>query len=98
MTRNDRPRSGTASLADERRRILDALDGGALTGAAIIGRVAAGRPARPGVQAYLYPALYSLEAGGLLRATWQPGPDGVRHRTYRKRSLIPHRAGSTKPR
>jgi len=57
-----------------------------------------GRLAHSGDQAYLYPALYSLEAGWRLRAAWRPGPDGVRHRTYRRRSLIPHRAGSAKPR
>ena len=98
MIRNDRPRSRTASLADERRRVLEALGGDALTGPAIFGRIDAGRLAHSGDQAHLYPALYSLEAGWRLRAAWRPGPDGVRHRTYRRRSLIPHRAGSAKPR
>ena len=98
MTRKHWPRSGTASLADERRRVLEALDGNALTGPAISLRIDDGRPAHSGDQAYLYPALYSLEAGWRLRAAWRPGPDGVRHRTYRRRSLIPHRAGSAKPR
>jgi hypothetical protein len=89
--------SGVAPLARERGLVLEALDGDVLSGPAIAHRLGssagAGRTTEPADQALLYPALYSLEARWKLQAEWLPGADGVRHRTYRRRRLLPGRAG-----
>jgi hypothetical protein len=93
------------SLADERQRVLAAvedLDGGPPTGPVIFRRMqeratdteAGERPeAGPnqGDQSLLYPALHSLEASWLVHATWQSDGKGIRHRTYRRRRLLPRR-------
>jgi hypothetical protein len=92
MSRMFRAESGAGPLSAERRRVLDALDGDVLTGPAIARRVRTGK-SDSADQALLYPALYSLEARWKLQAEWLPGRDGVRHRTYRKRRLLPRRAG-----
>lgn len=113
MSRIDGPNPGKTPLADERRQVLEALDGDVLTGPAIAHRMderstemeaAAGAAGgtdgstSPGDQALLYPALYGLEATWQVQAMWLPDAQGVRHRTYRKRRLLPHRAGGTQPR
>jgi hypothetical protein len=102
--------SGAGSLSAERSRVLEALDEDVLTGPAIARRMdgpstnAAARAGTDGEQAansgdlaLLYPALYSLEARWKLQAEWLPGTDGVRHRTYRRRRLLPRRATGEKP-
>jgi hypothetical protein len=97
------------SLANERKRVLAAVkdfDGGFLTGPVIFrrmherstdaepgARLEAGP--NPGDQSLLYPALHSLEADGRVQATWVSDANGLRHRTYRKRRLLPHRPGWT---
>jgi hypothetical protein len=102
MNRSDG--SGAVSpLADERQWVLDAvedLDGVALTGPVIFRRMRerltdADPGARleagpnPGDQSLLYPALHSLEADGRVQAAWVLDANGFRHRTYRKRRLLP---------
>jgi len=99
MSETHDPGMRVKALAGERKRVLDALRGEALTGPAILRRMserstaadagAAGR-AEPGDQSLLYPALHSLEADWRLEATWLPEAGGVRRRTYRKRRLVPH--------
>ena len=92
-------------LADERQRVLDAvedLDGGVVTGPVIFRRMherlidaePGERPEagpNPGDQSLLYPALHSLEADWRVQATWLSDANGIRHRTYRKRRLLPRR-------
>jgi len=104
MNRSDG--SGAArSLAAERKRLLavvEDLDGANATGPVIFRRMqeratdteAGERPeAGPnqGDQSLLYPALHSLEASWLVHATWQSDAKGIRHRTYRRRRLLPRR-------
>jgi hypothetical protein len=111
MSRIDGPNPVKAPLADERRQVLEALDGDVLTGPAIAHRMderpteteaapaatgGAHGSTSPGDQALLYPALYGLEANWQLQAGWLPDAQGGRHRTYRKRRLLPRRAGSEK--
>jgi hypothetical protein len=79
-----------AELARERERLLNALENGPGGGPVLFRRMygvsTAGRPAsRPqqGDQAYLYPALHSLESSWRITASWLPGDDGVPHRSYR---------------
>ncbi|HEX7491802.1 MAG TPA: hypothetical protein VF337_08890 [Candidatus Limnocylindrales bacterium] len=70
-------------LAAERHRVLGALADDSLTSLAVarrLGAVPAERDHR-----LLIPALHGLEADGRLTANWQPGADGLPHRTYRKR-------------
>ena len=89
-------------LADERKRVLEALDGEALSGPVVFRRIRerstwpegeAGHGMEPGDQSLLYPALHSLEAGWKLQATWQSDAGGAKHRTYRKRRLLPRPLG-----
>jgi hypothetical protein len=53
----------------------------------------ADRAISPDDQALLYPALHSLEADWGLKAAWLPDANGVPHRTYTKRRLLPGRLG-----
>jgi hypothetical protein len=107
MNRSDG--SGAASsLAGERQRVLDAvedLEGMIPTGPVVFRRMyerstVAEPDARteagpiPGDQSLLYPALHSLEADGRVKAAWVLDANGFRHRTYRKRSLLPRQHGS----
>ena len=102
MSRSDGAGEGAKPLADERKRVLEALDGEALSGSVVFrrmrertngaGAVNAGH-AQPGDQSLLYPALHSLEAGWKLQATWQSDASGTKHRTYRKRRLLPRPLG-----
>jgi hypothetical protein len=107
MNRSDG--SGAASsLADERQLVFDAvedLDGVVLTGPVIFRRMHArstdaepgAQPEsgpNPGDQSLLYPALHSLEADGRVKAAWVLDANGLRHRTYRKRRLLPRQHGS----
>ena len=102
MNRSDGS-GGVPSFANERKRLLAAvedLDGANATGPAIFlwmlersteaepGESAASDP-KPGDQSLLYPALHSLEASGRVQATWQSDAKGIRHRTYRRRRLLP---------
>lgn len=95
---------GSARLADERERVLEALDGEALTVPAILRRMherstgaeaGAGHGAEPRDQSLLYPALHSLEADWKLQAGWLSDANGMRRRTYRRRRLLPRRPGWT---
>ena len=109
MNRSDGS-GAVSSLAGERQRVLDAvedLDGVVLTGPVIFRRMHArstdaepgARPEagpNPGDQSLLYPALHSLEADGRVQATWVSDANGLRHRAYRKRRLLPHRPGRTR--
>jgi hypothetical protein len=96
-------------LADARRRVLQAIEVAGdepLAGPAILLRVSdpaaeaktrggpgADRAGSPDDQALLYPALHSLEADWGLKTAWLPDADGVPHRTYTKRCLLPCRLG-----
>ena len=102
MSRNDGPGEGAKPLADERKRVLEALDGEALSGPVVFRRIRersawpegeAGHGMEPGDQSLLYPALHSLEAGWKLQAAWQSDAGGTKHRTYRKRRLLPRPLG-----
>jgi DNA-binding PadR family transcriptional regulator len=80
---------GDASFGEHRRRVLEIiteLDGEPLTGPSILRRV---RERSTADESLLYPALHSLEADWVIRAEWQTDADGVGHRTYRKRRLLP---------
>jgi hypothetical protein len=108
MNRSDGS-GGVASFANERKRLLAAvedLDGANATGPVIFHRVherltdtepeeppEAGP--KPGDQSLLYPALHSLEADWMVQATWLSDADGIRHRTYRRRRLLPRRLVGT---
>ena len=70
-------------LAAERYRVLEALGDDSLTSSAVARRLGAVPAERN--QSLLFPALHGLEADGRLTANWQPGTDGLPHRTYRKR-------------
>jgi hypothetical protein len=97
------------SLEIERKRVLAAvedLDGGPPTGPVIFRRMqerATGSDSgeRPeagpnqGDQSLLYPVLHSLEADWRVQATWQSDAKGIRHRTYRRRRLLPRRLVGT---
>jgi hypothetical protein len=98
MSRSEGRGEGAKPLADERKRVLEALDGVTLSGPVVFRRMrgrsnGAGAldagPAQPGDQSLLYPALHSLEAGWKIQATWQSDAGGTKHRTYRKRRLLP---------
>jgi hypothetical protein len=107
MNRSDGS-GAVSSLADERQWVLDAvedLDGVVLTGPVIFRRMherstdaeAGARPEagpNPGDQSLLYPALHSLEADWRVQARWLPDANGIWHRTYRKRRLLPRQHGS----
>jgi hypothetical protein len=102
MSRNDGPGEGAKPLADERKRVLEALDGEAPSGPVVFRRIRersawpegeAGYGMKPGDQSLLYPALHSLEAGWKLQAAWQSDAGGTKHRTYRKRRLLPRPLG-----
>jgi DNA-binding PadR family transcriptional regulator len=106
MSRSNGPNAGHGAtpLARARKRALEALDRGAMTGSAIFRRIRersaggeaeASESAQSGDQSLLYPALHSLEAGWKLQATWQSDPGGTKHRTYRRRRLIPRRPAWT---
>ena len=104
MSRADGPNAGQGAspLARECKRVLEALGREALAGSVVFlrmrgrsngaGAVNAGQ-AHPGDQSLLYPALHSLEAGWKLQATWQSDASGTKHRTYRKRRLLPRPLG-----
>jgi DNA-binding PadR family transcriptional regulator len=98
-------RSDDPPLASERRRVLEALEGEALTGPAISRRMhlpwtgaesGTEHAATEGDQSLLYPALHSLEADSTLQSEWLSDASGIRHRTYRRRRLRPRRFGGTK--
>jgi hypothetical protein len=98
MSRSDTRGEGAKPLADERKRVLEALDGEALSGPVVFRRIRersawpegeARHGMEPGDQSLLYPALHSLEAGWKIQATWQSDAGGTKHRTYRKRRLLP---------
>jgi hypothetical protein len=102
MSRNDGPAEGVIPLTHERKRVFEALDGVALSGPAVFRRIRersawpegeAGHGMEPGDQSLLYPALHSLEAGWKLQAAWQSDASGTKHRTYRKRRLLPRPLG-----
>jgi len=57
----------------------------------------AGRRPEPGDQALLYPALHSLESSWTVEASWFRGDDGLPHRTYRRRRILPRPASSAAP-
>jgi hypothetical protein len=88
-----------ARLAAELERVLYALDGDAMTSSAIAHRMR-DRPTEAGTetasraaagdQRLLFPALHGLEADWRLQAKWLPDANGVSHRAYRKRRLLPH--------
>jgi DNA-binding PadR family transcriptional regulator len=98
---------GRTTLEQQRRLVLAVVagqDGGALTGPAILRRLgeqSADGPADDGGavtnESLLYPALHGLEADWTIRAEWQVGSDGVRHRSYRARRLLPRIAGRGRP-
>jgi DNA-binding PadR family transcriptional regulator len=103
--RSDAPAEGTKPLADERRQVLAALEGEALSGSAVFRRIrersaegeaAPGESGQSGDQSLLYPALHSLEAGWKIQARWQSDAGGTKHRTYRRRRLLPRRPAWTK--
>jgi hypothetical protein len=107
MSRSDGPGYQATSLATERKRVLEALDGEILTGPAIFRRMlersttagdaaADGIGMQPNEQSLLYPALHSLEADWTLWATWLSVAGGTEHRTYRKRRLLPRPPGWTR--
>lgn len=98
MSCGDTPGEGAKPLADERKRVLEALDSEALSGPVVFLRMrgrsngaaaATVSAVQPGDQSLLYPALHSLEAGWKLQAAWQSDASGTKHRTYRKRRLLP---------
>ena len=98
MSPTDGAGEGSATLACERKRILEALGGEALSVPAILRRMAerstraqAGseRGAERSDQRLLYPALHSLEADWKLQAKWLWDADGTWRRVYRKRPLLP---------
>jgi hypothetical protein len=100
---------GVPSFSNERKRVLAAvedLDGANATGPVIFRRMREcatgaepqGGPEagpKPGDQSLLYPALHSLEASWLVHAMWQSDAKGIRHRTYRRRRLLPRRLVGT---
>jgi hypothetical protein len=106
MSRSDRPNAGNGAtpLARERNRVLEALGCEAMPGSVVFLRML-GRAngagaldasqAHPGDQSLLYPALHSLEAGWKIQATWQSDAGGTKHRTYRRRRLLPRRPAWT---
>jgi hypothetical protein len=108
MTRGDGS-AAVSPLADERKRVLAAfedLGDESLTGPVIFRRtyerLTDAEPAdrreagtKPGDQSLLYPALHSLEADWMVHASWVSDSNGVRHRTYRKRRLLPQRLVGT---
>ena len=86
-------RSGSADapLAAALKRALETVDAAApepLTGPAIL--KLEGEPPAPVDERLLYPALHALEADWKIRAEWATDAQGVRHRTYRMRPLLPH--------
>ena len=98
MSRTGGAGEGSARLACERERVLDALGGEALSVPAILRRmnerstraeVGASHGAGPSDQSLLYPALHSLEADWKLQARWLSDANGMRRRIYRKRRLLP---------
>jgi hypothetical protein len=100
MSGTDGPGKGVTTLAYERERVLEALDGEVLTVPAILRRMherstgaeaGAVHGAEPGDQSLLYPALHSLEADWKLQARWLSDANGMRRRTYRERRLLPRR-------
>ncbi len=104
MSRDDGPGDRATVLAHERKQILGALDGDALTGPDLFRRVrqrsvradaGAAGPAKPCDQSLLYPVLHSLEADWKLQAAWQSDAGGASHRTYRRRRLLPRRPAWT---
>jgi DNA-binding PadR family transcriptional regulator len=108
MNRSDGSRR-VPSFRSERKRllaVLEDLDGANATGPVIFRRMqerATGAEPQggpeagpnPGDQSLLYPALHSLEADGRAEATWQSDAEGIRHRTYRRRRLLPRRLVGT---
>jgi DNA-binding PadR family transcriptional regulator len=92
-------RGGSAMpLANERRRVLEALGDEAMTGPAVFRRMrersigdatGVGDGVQAGDQAFLYPALHSLEADRRLQATWLPDAGGGSRRAYRRRRPLP---------
>jgi hypothetical protein len=104
MRRPDRPnaRNGATPLADERKRLLEALGCEVMPGSVVFLRMR-GRSngagaldasqAHSGDQSLLYPALHSLEARWKIQATWQSDAGGTKHRTYPKRRLLPRPLG-----
>ena len=102
MSGSDAPAEGTKPLADERKRVLEELGTEPLSGLAVFRRIrerSAGGEAEAGESAQahsgdqilLYPALHSLEAGWKIQATWESDAGGTKHRTYRRRRLLPRR-------
>jgi hypothetical protein len=110
MRRRSGPDAAGRPLADARRRALQAVDVPGyepLTGPEILRRMTesaaevetgpgpgADRAISPDDQALLYPALHSLEADWKVQATWVADADGMRHRTYRRRQLLPRSRGA----
>jgi DNA-binding PadR family transcriptional regulator len=90
MSRLFGSREEARALAAERRQVLEALNGGALTGPAVMRRISetSGAAAAPGDESLLYPALHSLEAEWRLTATWQSDAQGKPRRSYRRRRLL----------
>jgi hypothetical protein len=97
MTTAGGPNGGNDAtlLSRERDHVLKTLGDDALSGPAILRRMI-GRPAEPGDQGLLYPALHSLEAGWALRAEWATDAAGKRRRTYRRRRFLPILPSRTK--
>ena len=100
MSRSEGRGEGARPLADERKRVLEAFDGVTLSGPAVFRRIRersacaegeAGHGMEPGDR--FGPALHSLEAGWKLQAAWQSDAGGTKHRTYRKRRLLPRPLG-----
>src|SRR5687767_7057022 len=81
------PISGTALRGHLESMILAALEGGEAHGFEVWRRLeAAGAGALRLKEGSLYPALYRLEAAGLVRAEWEAGDSGrrgPRRRVYR---------------
>jgi hypothetical protein len=63
------------------------------TGAEAGAEVGAADRFDPGDESLLYPAIYSLEADWKLKGRWLSDSSGRRHRTYRKRRLLPRGTG-----
>ena len=109
MRRNKGPAAADTPLEAARKRVLQAVDvlgPEAMTGSVIFRRMSdrsaetetgAGRGIQPGDQSLLYPALHSLEADWEVQAAWVTDANGIHHRTYRKRRLLP-RPGAAAPR
>lgn len=102
MSLTDGVGEASARLARERERVLEALDGEALSVPAILRRmnerstraeVGTEHGAEPSDQRLLYPALHSLEADWKLQAGWLSDANGMRRRIYRKRRLLPRQLG-----